>query len=524
MESEGRTVAEDFLADLDELDSGSEDEEGGGEAQGSSGSGGGGGGAGISMDVEDAVGSALAAALDAAGGGVGSSRGGRLKESAAYKSVLARLAGSGELGDAAVEAAALGRLEDDPEYQLVVDSNMMAVRVGEEVTKVHKRARDIYSKKFPELETLIINPLDYARVIQRIGNQMDMTEVELQDLLPSATVMVVSVTGSTTGGKPLEEAELAEAMRECEEMLELSEARASILEFVEARMQRFAPNMSALLGSSLTAQMIGQAGGLAALCNIPSCNVQALGNNRKVLQGMSTKGSVGTNSGLVAQCDIVQGAPLDLRQRALRLVAGKVTLAARVDAAHSDTAGGTGRKFRDDIAERLVKLQQPAAAKQIKALPAPDDRPRKKRGGKRYRKMKERFAPSDMRKQANRVAFGKASGGDDNSRDLGMLGMSNGTGRVRAIAQDANKNKALKKMRKQNYGSSGTTSGLASSLAFTPVQGLELANPQANVQKPADSGSKYFSNAGGFSSVGPQSGASSSDGFALPAPAKRAKQ
>ena len=29
----------------------------------------------------------------------------------------------------------------------------------------------------------------------------------------------------------------------------------------------------------------------------------------------------------------------------------------------------------------------------------------------------------------------------------------------------------------KNYGSSGATSGLSSSLAFTPIQGIELVNP-----------------------------------------------
>ncbi len=34
------------------------------------------------------------------------------------------------------------------------------------------------------------HPIDYARVVQRIGNEMDLTQVDLDDLLPAATVMV----------------------------------------------------------------------------------------------------------------------------------------------------------------------------------------------------------------------------------------------------------------------------------------------------------------------------------------------
>merc|ERR1712066_277827 len=40
-------------------------------------------------------------------------------------------------------------------------------------------------------------------------------------------------------------------------------------------------------------------------------------------------------------------------------------------------------------------------------------------------------------------------------------------------------------------------SGLSSSLAFTPVQGIELANPNA-ARKAPEVGEKYFSNTAGF--------------------------
>lgn len=40
-----------------------------------------------------------------------------------------------------------------------------------------------------------------------------------------------------------------------------------------------------------------------------------------------------------------------------------------------------------------------------KPLPKPVDPPRKKRGGKKVRKMKERYAITELRKQANRLNF-----------------------------------------------------------------------------------------------------------------------
>lgn len=51
-------------------------------------------------------------------------------------------------------------------------------------------------------------------------------------------------------------------------------------------------------------------------------------------------------------------------------------------------------------------VQEPPPVKAIKPLPKPVDAPGKRRGGKRVRKMKARYAVTELRKQANRITFG----------------------------------------------------------------------------------------------------------------------
>lgn len=51
-------------------------------------------------------------------------------------------------------------------------SNSMSAEIENEISALHKYIVDLYSKKFPELESLVLNPLDYIRVVQRIGNTM----------------------------------------------------------------------------------------------------------------------------------------------------------------------------------------------------------------------------------------------------------------------------------------------------------------------------------------------------------------
>lgn len=395
-------------------------------------------------------------------------------------------------------------LEDDPEYQLIVECNTLSVDIENEIVIIHNFIRDKYRLKFPELESLVHHPIDYARVVKKIGNEMDLTLVDLEGLLPSAIIMVVSVTASTTTGKPLPEEVLSKTIEACDRALALDSAKKKVLDFVESRMGYIAPNLSAIVGSAVAAKLMGTAGGLAALAKMPACNVQLLGAKRKNLAGFSTATSQ-FRVGYLEQTEIFQTTPPPLRMRACRLLAAKSTLAARVDSIRGDPSATAGRSFKNEIHKKIEKWQEPPPAKQPKPLPVPDSEPKKKRGGRRLRKMKERYAITDMRKLANRMQFGvpeESSLGDGLGEGYGMLGQA-GSGKLRvSIGQSKLAAKVAKKFKEKSYGSSGATSGLTSSLAFTPVQGIELTNPQAHAhQLGSGTQSTYFSETGTFSKI-----------------------
>ena len=290
-----------------------------------------------------------------------------------------------------IESSKVGLVtEDDSEYQLIVDCNTLSADIENEIIIIHNFIRDKYRLKFPELESLVLHPIDYARVVKKIGNEMDLTLVDLEGLLPSATIMVVSVTASTTTGKPLSEENLQKTLEACDRALALDDAKKKVLEFVESRMGYIAPNLSAIVGSAVAAKLMGVAGGLGALAKMPACNVQVLGAKRKTLAGFSTA-SASPHTGVVIQADVVQSTPPALRMRACRLLTAKASLAARVDYTRGDPTGKAGRKLREEIRIKIEKWQEPPPPKQPKPLPVPDSDPKKKRGGRRLRKMKERY-------------------------------------------------------------------------------------------------------------------------------------
>lgn len=96
----------------------------------------------------------------------------------------------------------IGPVEVDPEYQLIVEANGLAVEIDNEISTVHKFTKDKYNKRFPELESLVVSPLEYLKTARELGNDLERVKnnEKLGTFLTQATIMVVSVTASTTQG------------------------------------------------------------------------------------------------------------------------------------------------------------------------------------------------------------------------------------------------------------------------------------------------------------------------------------
>jgi U4/U6 small nuclear ribonucleoprotein PRP31 len=279
---------------------------------------------------------------------------------------------------------------EDLEYQLIVECNALSVDIDSEITIVHSFIRDKYKLKLPLLESRIQHPIDYARIVKKIRNEVDLTRVDLKGLLPSPDIMWITMTESTTSREPLSEGNLVQTIEACDRVLSLDAAKKKILDFVASQMRNIAPNLAAIVGSDVASKLMVNAGGLEALAKMPACNVQLLGAKKKNLSGFSTA-TFQFRAGYVELTEVFQSTPPSLRPRSLRLIAAKSTLAARIDSIKGDPTGKAGQNLLEEIHKRIEKWQEPPLAKLPKPLPVPEIMPRKKRGGHRLRKMKERL-------------------------------------------------------------------------------------------------------------------------------------
>nr|XP_021408034.1 U4/U6 small nuclear ribonucleoprotein Prp31 [Lonchura striata domestica] len=252
-------------------------------------------------------------------------------------------------------AEVLGPVEAAPEYRVIVDANNLTVEIENELNIIHKFIRDKYSKRFPELESLVPNALDYIRTVK------------------------VGPKNPQNYPKTLSEEELGRIEDACDMALALSGAKLRIHEYVESRMSFIAPNLSLILGASTAAKIMGVAGGLTPLSKLPACNILLLGAQRRTLSGFSST-SVLPHTGFIYHSDIVQSLP------------------------------PVGYELKEEIERKFDKWQEPPPVKQVKPLPAPLDGQRKKRGGRRSRRAPTRKTRASIEEDAYQEDLGFSLG------------------------------------------------------------------------------------------------------------------
>jgi U4/U6 small nuclear ribonucleoprotein PRP31 len=371
---------------------------------------------------------------------------------------------------------------------------------------------DLYKIKFPGLQDLVTNQEMYFRVVQCIGNSTDVGSCGVEALLPKTDAIRVVVSGSTSNDQPLPTDVMQRVALACETAISLFDARNEISDMVMDGMTAIAPNVTAMVGANVAAELIGLAGGLPELSRIPGGNMMLLGQQKKLDSGMSTSQQL--HRGVIYKAPIILKSSFDLQRKVGRELANKVALAARVDSVHSAKDGSIGEKFLKKI-ENKYRTHWDAAdvARTAKALPVPDAGEKKsRRGGRRKREWKKKYGLTDVHKDANRVSFGGQHDEYSDSamgRTFGTLGQQ-GSGRIRKYSKVNQKptltKGAQRKLDRANamLGKRKTqSSGLASSLVLDSDRGIEFVDPESARKKLAEVNSKYFGTKSGFRSVMP---------------------
>ncbi|MGY0288535.1 MAG: hypothetical protein ACUX7D_07290 [Candidatus Methanodesulfokora washburnensis] len=209
--------------------------------------------------------------------------------------------------------------------------------------------REWFSIYMPELDSIVEDHELFVRAAMAIAGDGGKDDL-LRAGLPDEVVSRLSEAMKKTLGIGVK----GEIRDVISVLNELFETRERVERYIEGLMREIAPNLSDVAGPLLGARLITMAGGLDKLAQLPASTIQILGAHKAIFLHM-TKGTKPPKHGILFQAKEVRSAPKKLRGKIARLLATKISIAARVDAYGSDRS--IGKKLREEIDERLAKLR-----------------------------------------------------------------------------------------------------------------------------------------------------------------------
>ncbi|MGA2784332.1 MAG: C/D box methylation guide ribonucleoprotein complex aNOP56 subunit [Candidatus Bathyarchaeia archaeon] len=261
-------------------------------------------------------------------------------------------------------------------------SAVQAVRAVDDIDKTLNllagRVREWYGLHFPEMDRIVEKHDTYARLVAKLGNRNNFTKDNLvAEGLPSETVDQLSNAARRSMGGQIDEVDLEVLKSFCGLMLELYKFRGKSDEYVDDVLKQVAPNMTAIVGAPLSARLISIAGSLDNLAKMPASTLQVLGAEKALFRSLKT-GARPPKHGVIFQHGAIHQSPRWQRGKIARALAGKLTIAARVDAFGGEYMG---EKLRDDVNKKVDSIKE--RYKVAPSSPSPQRQKKRNFGRKR---------------------------------------------------------------------------------------------------------------------------------------------
>lgn len=138
----------------------------------------------------------------------------------------------------------------------------------------------------------------------------------------------------------------------CQQACDLTDELDAERAYVERQAPTVAPNLSMLAGPVLAARLVALAGGLEDLAKQPSGTVQVLGAEDALFAHLRGH-APSPKHGVIYTHEYVRGTDPDERGSAARALAGKLSIAARID----HYSGDLRPELQDELDERIERIR-----------------------------------------------------------------------------------------------------------------------------------------------------------------------
>jgi len=220
--------------------------------------------------------------------------------------------------------------------------------VNKTINLLVSRLREWYSIHFPELDNIVKDHKMYVKMVKFFGLRKNFSEKKLLKMeVSSDRVKEIIYAANNSIGANIAEFDVKPIMNFASIIMHLYDMREELEKYIDQTMDEVAPNIKAIVGPLIGARLISLAGGLEELAKLPASTIQVLGAEKALFRALRT-GAKPPKHGVIFQCPEVHRAPRWQRGKIARALAGKLTIAARVDAF-------SGTYMADDLKEDLNK-------------------------------------------------------------------------------------------------------------------------------------------------------------------------
>ncbi len=242
------------------------------------------------------------------------------------------------------------------------------------------RIREWYGLHFPELDRLIEKHETYARLVANLGGRNSLTAENLEkEGLPKAKAKQIAEVAQTSMGAELDEGDIHQIQALCKDTLDLYNLRQTLEGYLDSVMDEVAPNIRALVGSLLGARLIALAGGLNNLAKRPASTIQVLGAEKALFRALKT-GTRPPKHGIIFQHTTLHEAKRWQRGKVARALAGKLAIAARIDAFSGKYIGD---QLKANLERRIKEIQEKYEEPPPPKKPLEKKPPRRRKRGRR---------------------------------------------------------------------------------------------------------------------------------------------
>lgn len=138
------------------------------------------------------------------------------------------------------------------------------------------RLREWYSWHFPEMSKIITDNTTYAQAVILIGmrtNVKSLTIEQMSAVMPEEIAEQVKEAAEISMGTEILEDDETHLKTLSRSVVEISDYRANLAEYLKNRMAAVAPNLTILIGELVAAKLIAHSGSLMSLAKQPASTI-----------------------------------------------------------------------------------------------------------------------------------------------------------------------------------------------------------------------------------------------------------